>query len=275
MRDILTHKWLRIPYLLHFHYEQRVRSPRATIILLHGIGASSKMWHAVAQRLPQDVNIITIDLLGFGASPQPAWVTYNAQRQARSVLYSCRKKRLKGPVILVGHSMGALVAVEIAKLQPAFTRSLILCSPPFYTTQGSRRTLASSQNILRSLYARIQAHPEQFVKISRIAAKYNLINRAFQVDEANVSTYMNALEASIVNQTAFDDIQQLTIPITLLYGTLDAVVIFKHLRYLARHKENIDLKTVVAGHEIKGPYVSAIVRSIEKTLRPQDVLSIK
>lgn len=266
MLDTLWHKWLRAPYRLAVHHERRVKIPRATIVFLHGIGASGKMWQQVVQRLPIDCAVVTIDLLGFGASPQPAWVTYDARRQAASVFAACRRHRLKGQVIIVGHSMGALVAVELARQHPRFVTSLILCSPPLYTATGSNRAVASNQKLLTSLYRSIQAHPEQFVKISRLAVKYKLVNRAFHVDEDSVVTYMNALEACIMNQTTYDDIQRLSLPITLLCGTLDAVVIMKHLRALARSRDTISLHTVVAGHEIKGPYVTAVVRQIKTHL---------
>lgn len=114
----------------------------------------------------------------------------------------------------------------------------------------------------------MQAHPDQFVKISQIAAKYKIINRAFTVDDNNVHAYMSALEASVVNQTAYDDIQQLRLPIVLAYGTLDAVVITKNLKSLAKTMPNVTTKSVVAAHELRGPYIAVVANLINTTIDP-------
>lgn len=265
-KDLFIHKWLRRPYTLHSHVTKRVKNPRASVLLIHGIGTSSDVWDKITAKLPADINVATVDLLGFGLSPRPRWAVYDAQLQARAVASTYRKLRRRGPVIIVGHSLGALVAVELAKLYPSMARSLVLCSPPFYTADTKARTVAANQKILTSIYGAVQAHPDQFMKISRIAAKYNLINRAFTVDDDNVHAYMSALEASVVNQTAYDDIQKLRIPITIAYGTLDAVVIAKHFKRLAKTMPNITTKSVVAAHELRGPYISVVTNLITRMI---------
>ncbi|MEO7904670.1 MAG: alpha/beta hydrolase [Candidatus Saccharimonadales bacterium] len=266
--DIVKHKWLRQPYILHATASKRVKKPRASVLFIHGIGTSSDVWDKITAKLPPNINIVTVDLLGFGLSPRPQWAVYDAKLQARSIVATYRRLCRQGPVIIVGHSLGALVAVEIAKLYPRLVRSLVLCSAPFYAVNAKTPTVAASQKVLTSLYGAIQSHPDQFVKISRIAAKYNIINRAFTVDENNVHAYMSALEASIVNQTAYDDIRQLTMPIVLTYGTLDAVVVTKNLKNLAKTMPNASIKSVVAAHEIRGPYISVVANQINTMITP-------
>lgn len=265
--DIFIHKWLKRPYRLHCQVVQRVKKPRRTLLFIHGIGTSSAAWDKVTRRMPSDVQIVNIDLLGFGFSPRPTWAVYDARRQARSVMATYRKLRLRGPVTIVGHSLGALVAVEIAKLYPRRIAALILCSPPFYTNATmAKKLLPRSETILMSIYRLVQTRPEQFIKISALAAKYGIINRAFQVTDENVHAYMGALEASIVNQTAYDDVMQLELPISIIYGTLDPVVIAKNIKLLAQKKPTIVAKSTIAGHEIKGSYISAIVKLIISTI---------
>lgn len=264
--DTFIHRWLHMPYTLHVRQNQQPKKPRATVLFIHGIGNSGDAWSQVISRLPDNVRIITIDLLGFGESPRPPWAVYNAKTQARSVLATFFKLRITSPVIVVGHSLGALVAVEIAKRYPLLIRSLILCSPPFYNIDDTRTLLPRSDKMLRRLYGSVREYPEQFVKLSTFAMKYKLINNSFNVTEENVDSYMATLSAMIINQTSLDDVQTLRMPIKILKGTLDPFVIGKNLRKVAKNNPNVQLKTIVAGHEVRGLFVPAIVKAIKETI---------
>src|SRR5688572_20851458 len=122
---------LRIPYALHVR-QNRLGATRLTVLFLHGLGGTGDIWDPIIARLPHDVGIVTIDLLGFGKSPKPSWAEFNVKTQARSIAATFLKHRLVGPVIIVGHSMGALVAVELARKYPRIVKGLVLCNPPFY-----------------------------------------------------------------------------------------------------------------------------------------------
>lgn len=262
-KDTIVHRWGRVPYRLHTQTVRSIKKPRARVLLIHGIGVSSSAWDKVIAKLPDDIQVTTVDLLGFGLSPRPTWAQYDAERQARSIIRSYTKLRLRGPVIVVGHSLGALVAVEIARLRPRLVQSLVLCSPPFYAASVNKaKKLPTGDDILKGIYRAIQTRPDQFIKISAVAAKYGLINRGFQVTDENIHAYMNALEASIVNQTAFADMQTLRQPVRILYGTLDPVVVTKRLKQLEKSMPNVSVKSVIAAHEIKGPYVAVTARTI-------------
>jgi len=265
MWDKLIHKWLRIPYTLHVHTNRAVKKPRATVLFLHGIGNSGDAWQDVMRGLPDDIHIIVIDLLGFGKSPSPPWAIYNAKTQAKSVATTFLRHGITQPVIIVGHSLGALVAVEAAKRYPFAVRSLILCSPPFYkANQDRQRFLPRYDSLLKEIYSLAKRHPREFVTISQLAVRLGLVNRSYDVTHENTPIYMNALTASIINQTTLDDAVKLTIPTRILYGQFDPVVIFSNLRWLAKNNPHVSLKTVLAGHEMFGPYISAIHKEIEK-----------
>lgn len=271
MFDSIIHRWLKVPYALNVRHNQRPKKPRATVLFIHGIGNSGEAWKQVTRRLPDDVRIITIDLLGFGDSPRPSWAMYNAKTQASSVLATLFKLRLRGQVIIVGHSLGALVAVEMARRYPLLVRSLILCSPPFYQVDDVKTLLPRTDKVLRKLYESVRENPEQFLKLSAFAMRYKLINDSFNVTAENVDSYMAALEAMIINQTSLRDVQRLRMPIAIIRGTLDPFVIAKNLKQIARSKSNVQLKTVAAGHEVKGLFVSAVVNTVNEALSLKDI----
>lgn len=275
MWDRIIYQWLRVPYTLYVTVDRKVKKPRATVVLIHGIGLSADAWNEVVEKLPSDIRVITIDLLGFGQSPKPHWAIYSVRLQRRMIIATFLRLRISGPVVLVGHSLGALVSVEIAKKYPLFVRSMVLCSPPFYKQDVvAKRLIPHTESILKDIYRAIHKNPEQFVKISQLAAKYGLVNKSFSLSSDDVHSYMGALEASIINQTSLQDAVKLKrIPMQIIYGALDAVVVGKNLKYLAHHNPNATLSTVIAGHEVRGLYVPAVINAVELAVNAQKASS--
>lgn len=266
LTETLLHRWLAIPYTLHAQVRSASFSKKApTVLFIHGIGNSGAVWKEVVDQLPPDLRIITIDLLGFGSSQRPPWAVYSAKTQARSVMATLVKLRITRPVIIVGHSLGALVAVEMAKRYPLLVRSLILCSPPFYKVDvAKRQLLPRSDTTLREIYMLLRKHPEQAVKIFALALRLGLINKTFNLTIENAPIYMNALESSIINQTSLNDAVKLSKPVYILYGRLDPVVVVKNLKFLKQANEHVVLSSVLAGHEVKGrAFISAVIRAVK------------
>ncbi len=266
MLDRIIHRWLRIPYTLNVRHYHKHKKPRATILFIHGIGNTGDAWCEVIAKVPPDVRVITIDLLGFGESPRPQWAVYDAKTQARSVLATYLKLGITTRLIIVGHSLGSLVAIEIAKRYPQLVDSMILCSPPLYDTSDTKTTWPRSDKMLRDLYRTVERYPGDFVRLSAFAMKYALINPSFNVTTENVSSYMATLGASIVNQTSYTDAFRLKTPTIMIRGTLDLLVITKNLKHVAKANPNVQLRSIVAGHEIKGVFVHAIVKAIHQQL---------
>lgn len=256
------HRYLRIPYSLHVHEFRSPKKPKSTYVLIHGIGNTLHSWDEVVKQMPKDVRIIGIDLLGFGSSPKPGWAVYDAKTQARSVGITLLGMRLAHQPVLIGHSLGSLVAVEVAKRYPLLARRLILCSPPFYRPQAEKLSIGSPDDMLRQLYLTAKKHPERLAKLSPYAVKLGLANKALSITEDTIPSYIAALESSIINQTSLIDVAKLRMPIDIFYGTFDPVVIKKHITGLAKRKPNITATRLNAGHEIVGGYVKSLAKYI-------------
>jgi pimeloyl-ACP methyl ester carboxylesterase len=268
MFDTLTHKYLRIPYRLHVHTDQKVKRSRATVLLLHGIGNSGASWDAVAAKIPKDVRVISVDLLGFGRSPSPRWTKYNVAIQAQSVATTLLGLGIRRPLIIVGHSMGSLTAIEIARRYPFLVKSLILCSPPLYDDIEARTLLPRPDKVLKDFYQFILKNPTVVVSAAPLATKLKIVGRAFDVTAENIDIYLAALESSIIHQTSLDDIVKIKKPIHLIHGALDPVVIKKNLDQVAKVNENTKLTIIPAGHELLGLYIPAVVKAIKSELQP-------
>jgi len=260
MLDTITHRWLRIPYTLKVRYVRRARKSRTTLLFIHGLGNTGDAWDNIIAKMPADVSIIAIDLLGFGDSPSPTWALYDAKTQARAVYATLLRSRVTTPVIIIGHSLGSLVAIEMAKRYPKRIERLILCSPPLYDSK--RQRLPRSDDLLKQLYRAAEQNPQRFLHIAAFAMKYKLINRTFNVTDSNIDSYMATLSAMIINQTSLQDAHELQLPTTIIRGTFDPFVVTKNLTKLATDKPNITVKAIVAGHEVKGLFVRPVVKTI-------------
>ena len=273
MFEKLWHHYLRVPFTLHVYRQSSVPKPRATLVFLHGIGNAGKTWDEVSMLLPDDVNIVVVDLLGFGDSPQPDWAAYDAKTQARSLAKTLLRVGLRQQVILVGHSMGCLVAVEFAKRYPALVASLILCSPPLYNVDPNddQRLFIARDEQLRRLYELALKDPQNIVRLSKLAKKYNLLNPDFDVHALNIDSYASALRANIMNQTTTSDIVRIKKPIEILYGTLDPFVIGENIKQAKQASPHITVNRFISGHEIVGKYVERVAGAIELTIKSRKV----
>jgi pimeloyl-ACP methyl ester carboxylesterase len=266
LEEKFLHKWLSLPYMLHANIRRPSFSKGIpTILFIHGLGNTNEAWQQVTRQLPPRYRIISIDLLGFGQSAKPTWATYDAKLQARSVIATYFRLGIRGRITIVGHSLGSLVAVEIAKRYPLIVKSLILCSPPFYRVDETKhRLLPSSDKILRDIYQLAKNHPEQFIKMSTMAMKLGLVNKSYNLNRDNAAIYMNALEASIINQTSLQDAAMLKVPIHIIRGRIDPIVVAKNIRHLAKINKNVMTSTVLASHEVAGTFVKAVAKMIQE-----------
>lgn len=263
--SMLIHRYLRIPYTLNAYEFRSPKKPKATYIFIHGIGNTLHSWDEVVASMPKDVRIIGVDLLGFGASPRPDWAIYNARTQARSVAATLFGLRLTQRPIIVGHSLGALVAVEVARRYPLLPRRLVLCSPPFYKPYQGEKRIPSADDMLRKIYTIAKRHPEQLEYFSPLAVKLGLANKALNITSDNVASYLAALESSIINQTALQDVAKLKHPIDIFYGRFDPVVIRRHIVNLNKQYENITAIGLNAGHEVRNGYAQEVAAFLTAT----------
>jgi pimeloyl-ACP methyl ester carboxylesterase len=93
------------------------------IVLLGGFLEPSWVWHLVGPLLAQHHRVFAVDLPPFGFSQRHG--PYTLARWTELVQGFARHERLVRPVI-VGHSLGAAVAVELARSQPSAVAGIVL-----------------------------------------------------------------------------------------------------------------------------------------------------
>lgn len=97
-------------------------------VLVHGMGGSTQNWAELMAELSGDVDAEAVDLPGFGHSAPPDDGDLSVSGHVRAVA-ACLEAAGRGPVHLLGNSLGGAVAVRLAALRPDLVRTLTLISP--------------------------------------------------------------------------------------------------------------------------------------------------
>lgn len=112
--------------MLHVRDTPATREDAEPAVYVHGLGGSSQNFTDVAGLLADRFDAQAVDLPGFGYSdPSPR---YSIPSFA-TTLIGYLEHAGRGPVHLVGNSLGGSIAVRVAALRPDLVRTLSLISP--------------------------------------------------------------------------------------------------------------------------------------------------
>lgn len=253
--DKFWHKVLRRPYRLAVASDT---GSGQLVILLHGIGRTGQIWRHVTDLLAtESYRLVALDLLGFGASPKPEWPLYDIDDHAQAVIASIEGLKPDRPAVLVGHSMGCLVAVRVARRRPDLVRHLVLYQMPLYEGLPQKRRYRAQLAVYNRLYTRIlrfkpQFEPENVRLVERVAQRI----AGFEVDKETWQPFVKSLQNSIMSQTAAQDIKHISAPMDVIYGSYDMFVI----RGKPKHIFGEDNGNVTA-HKIRERHVISVKAS--------------
>ena len=100
------------------------------ILLLHGIGSSAEYWSWNMPYLADKYRLIVIDLPGFGQSAVPRDHNLLQRSYAAAFVDQIISKLGLDMPIIVGHSLGAVVALQYVLSFPERYRGLVLLASP-------------------------------------------------------------------------------------------------------------------------------------------------
>jgi len=95
----------------------------ARVLALHGLTGHGRRWEHLANSFLPDVPILAPDLIGHGRSSWAAPWNFDANIAALSALLEADGG---GPVVVVGHSFGCAVALQLAEQRPDLVAGLVL-----------------------------------------------------------------------------------------------------------------------------------------------------
>jgi pimeloyl-ACP methyl ester carboxylesterase len=95
-------------------------------VLVHGIGMGRSVFDDLAHHL-RDGEVILLDLPGYGEAPEPRRVL-TIERTA-DLIAAYLRARAGRPAVVIGHSMGAQIALEVAVRHPRVAERIVLVGP--------------------------------------------------------------------------------------------------------------------------------------------------
>ncbi len=111
---------------INYHDSDPQGSHKRVVLLIHGLGGCWQVWRYQQDFLKDldDVRVITVDLRGHGGSTKPR-DPYTIEMLAEDVAGLIEELSL-GACLVVGHSLGGMVACQLAAVRPDLVSSLII-----------------------------------------------------------------------------------------------------------------------------------------------------
>lgn len=108
---------------LEWHVQEMGQGP--ALVLLHGTGASTHSFRALAPLLAEDHHVLMFDLPGHGFTQAPRHVELTLPRMAKLVVTLVDRLGVSAPAAIVGHSAGAAIAARLLLDSPNPRTALI------------------------------------------------------------------------------------------------------------------------------------------------------
>ncbi|HEY8639398.1 MAG TPA: alpha/beta hydrolase [Solirubrobacterales bacterium] len=201
------------------------------IVLLHCYTCSINWWGKMIPLLERGGHrVIAIDLLGHGGSEMPS-NGYSMQDQAQLVAQALDRLQVKGPVTVVGHSLGGAVGVALAEQSPQLVGRLVIVDSEPDSSYGSLDLLA------RAAYTPILGEALWRLKMDWTIRK--ALGQAFApgydvpdqfVDDVKRMTYTayddsHSAFDSYVGESPLDQrISSLGVPLLAIFGAKDQII---------------------------------------------------
>lgn len=252
--------------LLHIAYDIGDKH-KQTIVLLHGIAATSKTWDYLIKDLDNDkYRIIALDLLGFGQSPKPSGHKYDADDHVESIYRTIKKLRIRKPFIIVGHSMGAIISAHYYSCYSSEISKMYLLSPPIYLDKDySLSTISRKRtDLYLDAYKYILENKDFTITNSQLIRKLLLIKDGIDINENNWEGFRLSLMNTIIKQNTYNQIKGTKIPVHIIYGSMDELLIPESINKLDKFKVVKVTKLIAVDHVIGKRFAKEVAAIINK-----------
>ena len=196
------------------------------VVLLHDFGATAQTWGLVAQHLSNEHPVLAFDLRGHGLSAQPE-NGYELTTLAEDIISAMATLGL-GQIALVGHGLGARIALALAARHPALVSHLVLVDCPHLEPQhwpGMTREQFVREHAFSELYTSRNSYLQEWRNtladhwspdIETILMTYVCELPDGQVEERLHAEHQRQIRSSMWEDRALSYYPRLTCPVLLV-----------------------------------------------------------
>lgn len=228
------------------------RGDGPVVVLLHGLGNNHKSWSYVLEHLDNSVRVIVPDLLGFGDAPKPK-VDYTPADHAEAVIATLDQLSVKDALI-AGHSMGCIIAAEIASRRPDLASQLVLAGAPIYQREprsGWLDRLFHTEGLYFSIFNVIKNNPEATKFAGKVADDVAPFVKGMEITDETWPAFRASLEHTIMQFETYGKLTRLETPALFLNGLLDFFIIRRvNNRAVRANRRYLRAKTLLGPHEL-------------------------
>lgn len=272
-RTKLKHRIFRRPIIMRVAFARNVKHPQLTVVFLHGISATALTWRTTIRefaRKPElkNVRLIALDLLGFGKSLQSAWLDYDYLDYDKALDATLKSLKVSGPVVIVGHSMGSLIAADyVTNFEPNFKiTNLILVSPPILMVNELAKL---PDQVYTKSYGSLSKLAKEEPAMEVVA---NFIQRFSSFSSRYIKTpaFERSMDNIILNNKNYQTFSHLKVPTLIIHGHFDPLVLRSNLKRAAdANPQHIRFVSVIGHHDVTSQKRSKIFIELKRILREQ------
>jgi alpha-beta hydrolase superfamily lysophospholipase len=202
------------------------RSPRAAVVIAHGVSEHSDRYEHVADRLTRaGYAVYALDHRGHGDSEGPRALidrVENAVADIDTMIGIARSERPGGKLFLLGHSMGGALAVEYAIAHQDHIDGLMLSAPATDVDAASafERIAGRVLSVIAPKAGIFEVDASGVSRDPRVVKDYVEDPRVFH-GKLPARTVSELVEAA---QTMPQRVPAITVPLLVMVGTGDEIV---------------------------------------------------
>ena len=154
---------------MKLHVEVEGPPDAAPVVFLHGVSGSLRTYAWLTGAITEGRRIVRVDLRGHGRSGH-APGTYTVERYAEDVVGALRET-VGRPAVLVGHSLGGVVAWWVAQRHPELVAGAFLEDPPLYMGEPAEHERNEAVPVFRAILAAVAQWQTEGVTAAAAAAQ--------------------------------------------------------------------------------------------------------
>lgn len=231
------------------------------IVFLHGLLGSHRYWDGVVSKLSSHHRLVLIDLYGFGNSQKPK-TDYSVDQHVDKI-----EKTLSGAVgkksaVIVGHSMGAFLALNYAIAYPERVQKLVLINAPMITTEEAlKNAIAESSSQIMVTMTFSKTWGKLACRMHELLPRFSYpIIRLFEPNlpapvaraagQHTWESYSGSFKNVLLDQNFYELLAKVpNIPILILASNRDEYTKDEALKKLPQRK-NLKLITIDGNHNV-------------------------